>query len=77
VATGDAAEGLSLLEQAWARGGKPRHQAGRSLFLGDAHAALGKHEDAVKAWKRAIELDGSSPYAERAKRQLESMSAYR
>lgn len=54
VLAGQADEGVPLIEQAMARGGKPREQAVRAFFLGEGFHALGQLDRAAEAWRRAM-----------------------
>ncbi len=53
--TGDAAGAAAELEQALALG--PARSADILAFLGDAYAALGRRDDARRAWSRALAED--------------------
>lgn len=77
VTAGRADEAVPPLEQALARGGKPRHQAARAFFLGEALHALGRRDEATAAWKRAAVEAPSNELGKRAKERLEGVSAYR
>jgi tetratricopeptide (TPR) repeat protein len=77
VLAGEPGEGVRLLEQAFARGGKPREQAARSFFLGEGLRALGRHEDAAQAYRRAVQLSPACRFGKRAQASLEGLRAYR
>lgn len=54
-------EGLTLLEQASSEASDTAAAASASRDLGSAYFSLGRHEDAVTAWKRALELEPENP----------------
>jgi tetratricopeptide (TPR) repeat protein len=68
---------LAPLEDALSQGGTARAQAIRAFYLGEALRALGRRDDAKKAYTRATEAGPATTYAERAKRELEALHPYR
>jgi tetratricopeptide (TPR) repeat protein len=77
VTAGRADEAVSLLEQALARGGKPRQQAARAFYLGEAMHALGRRDEATAAWKRAAAEAPTTELGKRGQERLDSATAYR
>jgi tetratricopeptide (TPR) repeat protein len=77
VVAGSAEEALPLLEQALARGGRPRQQTARAFFQGEALHALGRGEEAASAWRRAVETAPETEHGRRALARLDAMRAYR
>jgi tetratricopeptide (TPR) repeat protein len=77
VVDGAAAEGVALLEQALARGGKPREQAARLFFLGEGMSALGKADEALRAYERAAKEAPSNEFGKRAAARLTKGLTYR
>jgi tetratricopeptide (TPR) repeat protein len=77
VVAGRPEEGMSLLEEVLASGGRPRALAARWFFLGEARRAIGRNEDAVAAYRRSMEASPSAPHAQKAKAALEGMKIYR
>jgi tetratricopeptide (TPR) repeat protein len=77
VLAGEAAEGVSRLEEALFLGGKPDAQATRAFFLGEGMRALGRYDDAAKAFRRAVEEAPSSDFGQRAQVSLQGLAAYR
>jgi tetratricopeptide (TPR) repeat protein len=77
VLAGRPEEGIASLEQALARGGTARLQATRAFFLGEGMHALGRHDEAVKAYRRATEEAPEAEYGRRSRTKLESLHAYR
>jgi tetratricopeptide (TPR) repeat protein len=77
VLSGEAAEGVSLLEQSLARGGRAREQAARAFFLGEGLRALGREEDAATAYRRAAAEAPESEFGRRGRSALEELRPYR
>ena len=77
VLAGEPDEGVPYLEQALARGGKPREQSIRAFYLGEGLRALGRHAEAAKAYERAVKEAPDGEHARRAGACLEGLSAYR
>jgi len=77
VLAGEADEGVTRLEEALLLGGKPAAQATRAFFLGEGMRALGRYDDAAKAYRRAVEEAPSSEFGQRAKVSLQGLAAYR
>jgi tetratricopeptide (TPR) repeat protein len=77
VLAGEASEGVSLLEQALARGGRPSAQAARAFYLGEGLRALGRDEDAAKAYARAQEAAPKNAFAKRAETRVAELRPYR
>jgi tetratricopeptide (TPR) repeat protein len=77
VVAGEASEAVPVLEQALARGGRPRDQAARAFYLGEAMRALGRHDEAVDAWRRAAEAAPASEYGKRAETRSRELRPYR
>jgi tetratricopeptide (TPR) repeat protein len=77
VTAGQPDEAVAPLEQALARGGKPRQQAARAFYLGEALHALGRPDEAAAAWKRAVSDAPATELGRRAHERLEGASAYR
>lgn len=69
---GKPSEAVGPLEQALARGGTPRQQAGRSFYLGEALHTLGREDEARAAWKRAAGACPGDELASRAAERLDS-----
>ena len=72
VVAGSADEAVEPLEQALARGGTPRQMTARAFYLGEAHQALGHHDEARVAWKRATEASPEDELAGRARERLDA-----
>jgi tetratricopeptide (TPR) repeat protein len=77
VLSGDAATGAPYLEQALARGGRPRARAARAFYLGGALRALGRDDEAAKAYTRAFETAPENPFGRRAKERIGELRPYR
>jgi tetratricopeptide (TPR) repeat protein len=77
VLAGQYEDGILSLEQALARGGTARLQATRAYFLGEGMHALGRHDEAAKAYRRATEETPDGEYGRRAGTKLEGLHAYR
>ena len=77
VLAGEADEGVVFLEQALARGGKPRPQATRAFYLGEGLRMLGRHHEAAKAYARASEIAPQSAYGRRATERATELKPYR
>ncbi|MBL8613593.1 MAG: tetratricopeptide repeat protein [Myxococcales bacterium] len=77
VLAGDAEDAVAPLEQSVARGGKPRHQAARAFYLGEALRALGRGDEARAAYDRAIGEAPDSEHGVKAKAALERLAIYR
>lgn len=73
---GDA---IPILEELLRVGGTPRMQAIRAFFLGEARRALGKHQAAADAYRKAIAMQRAGKWTVRAQRALEALpkDAYR
>lgn len=73
------AEAAAVLEEVLRLGGSPRMQAIRAFFLGEAQRALGKHQAAADAYRRAIAAQRAGRWSVRARRALEGLprAAYR
>ena len=69
--TGELDDAVSLLEQALARGGSPRQQAARELYLGEALHKLDRHDEARAAWKRAVDAAPDDDLAKHAREKLD------
>jgi len=66
VLDGAAAEGVARLEESLALGGKPVSLAAHAFFLGEGMRALGRYDDAAKAYRRAMEEAPSTQFGQRA-----------
>jgi hypothetical protein len=77
VLAGNGEEGVPLLEQAIARGGRAWRQAAREFFRGEGLHARGDQEGAAAAWARAAQAAPKSEWAERANARLSAARAYR
>jgi hypothetical protein len=77
VLSGDPAGGIPYLEQALARGGKPRAQAARAFYLGEGLRAVGRDDEASKAYVRAAEVAPGSSFAKRALDRAGDLRPYR
>jgi hypothetical protein len=77
VLAGEASEGVPLLEQALARGGRPSAQAARAFYLGEGLRALGRDDEAAKAYARAREAAPTSAFAKRAEARVAELRPYR
>jgi tetratricopeptide (TPR) repeat protein len=71
VLSGSAAEGITHLEQALARGGTPRQQASRFFFLGEGLRDLGRTDEAMAAYRNAIAQTPQSEFGRKASARLE------
>ena len=72
VVAGQPADALDPLEQALARGGTPQQRAARDFYRGEALQALGRHDDARSAWKRAVETCAKCEVGELARERLDA-----
>lgn len=77
VLAGEPEPAVAPLEQALARGGKPRHQAARAFYLGEALRALGRTDEAAAAYERAATEAPDSEHGERAKAARARLGIYR
>lgn len=77
VLAGDPEAAVAPLEQSLARGGKPRHQAARAFYLGEALRALGRADEAAAAYDRAIGEAPDSEHGHEAKAARERLAIYR
>jgi hypothetical protein len=77
VLAGEASEGVPLLEQALARGGRPSAQAARAFYLGEGLRALGRDDEAAKAYARAREASPKNAFAKRAEARVAEARPYR
>jgi tetratricopeptide (TPR) repeat protein len=77
VLAGQAGEGVSILEQALARGGIPSDQATRAFFLGEGLRALGREDDAHSAYRRAWTEAPESTFGRKAHAAFEKRRPYR
>lgn len=77
VLAGEADEGVRRLEEALALGGRPAGLAAQAFFLGEGMRALGRYDDAAKAYRRAIEEAPSTQFGQRASVSLRGLAGYR
>ncbi len=77
VLAGEAAEGVTRLEESLALGGKPAGLAAHAFFLGEGMRALGRYDDAAKAYRRAMEEAPSTQFGQRASVSLRGLAGYR
>jgi hypothetical protein len=77
VLSGDPAAGIPYLEQALARGGKPRAQAARAYYLGEGLRAIGRDDEASRAYARAAEIAPRSSFAKKALDRSGNLRPYR
>jgi tetratricopeptide (TPR) repeat protein len=66
-------DAVEALEDVLRAGGSPRMQAIRAFYLGEARHALGQHQAAAAAYRRAIAEQRAGRWSVRAKRALERL----
>ncbi len=76
VLSGECEAAVPFLERALTHRAPDAYQAARELFLGDAFRGLGQIDASRAAYGRAIALDASGTFGERARERLKD-SAYR
>jgi tetratricopeptide (TPR) repeat protein len=74
---GQAAEAIMHLEEALIRKGTAWALSIRAFYLGEALRALGRHDEAAKAYARATEADPNGFFAACARDALQSFRPYR
>lgn len=72
--SGHPTEGLASLREAIALGGRVGLQATRHFYVGECLRALGRTDEAVRAYTEATRLAPKSQFGRRARAALEAMS---